>query len=102
MHDDLERGLGVWEAMERQKTVDEGGRLSGTYPAGAASDPGPATRGCPAILPGWELPGRPWPAPVPGWHPRVWAGRNAHWYGVCPPLSTYPAVSCSWSMRTRT
>ena len=27
--------------MERQKMVDEGGRLSGTNPAGAASDPDP-------------------------------------------------------------
>ena len=35
---------------------------------------GPATRDCPNSLPGWELPGRPWPVLVPGWHPRVWPG----------------------------
>ncbi len=36
----LERG----ELWSDKKTMDEGGRLSGTYPAGAASDPDPPLR----------------------------------------------------------
>ena len=58
--------------------MDGCGRLSGTDPAGVASEPDPALGAGHPPDPGGSLPCRPWPAPVPGWHPRVRPGPNLH------------------------